>query len=153
MMRNLYLVQHGQAESKEVDPDRSLTDQGQRETEIIADMAAKLALAVDEIRHSGKTRAEQTATIIAQALWLQNQVVAISGLGPMDDVKPVASALAAEDRSVMLVGHLPFMARLAGYLIDGDADAMPIVFHNSGIVCLTPASGGWTVAWQLIPGS
>ena len=153
MMRNLYLVQHGQAESKEVDPDRSLTDQGQRETEIIADMAAKLALAVDEIRHSGKTRAEQTATIIAQALWLQNQVVAISGLGPMDDVKPVAKALTTEDRSVMLVGHLPFMARLAGYLIDGDEDATPVAFHNSGIVCLTPASGGWTVAWQLIPGS
>lgn len=151
-MRNLYLIQHGQAKSKEIDPDRSLTDRGRRETELIAEMTADLALTIDEIRHSGKTRAEQTAAIFAQALSLQNQVIAVSGLGPMDDVKPVAKALAAEEGSVMLVGHLPFMARLAGYLVDGDEDATPVTFHNSGIVCLTPQSDGWAVAWQLIPG-
>ncbi|MCB0194173.1 MAG: phosphohistidine phosphatase SixA [Anaerolineae bacterium] len=152
MTKYLYLVQHGLAKSKDIDPNRSLADQGQRETELMAEMAAKLELTIDEIRHSGKARAEQTAAIFGRALSIQDKVTTVSGLGPMDDVKPVVNAIMEDDRSVMLVGHLPFMGRLVGYLVSSDDNATPVAFRNSGIVCLTPEGQNWNVVWQLIPG-
>lgn len=151
-MKHLYLVQHGKAKSKDVDPDRPLTEEGQQETQLMAEMAAKLDLDIKEIRHSGKTRAEQTATIFGRALSLQGSVVAASNLGPTDDVKAVARELKDERKSVMLVGHKPFMPRMAGHLVKGDIEDSPVEFHKSGIVCLTQENGHWKVKWQLIPG-
>ncbi len=151
-MMNLYLVQHGKAESKEVNPDRPLTREGRTETELIAGMAAKIELEVAEIRHSGKTRAEQTANIFGQAFSLPDSIVAASGLGATDDVEPVGDALTEANQSVMLVGHLPFMARLTGYLVAGDPDDSPVEFRNSGVVCLAHSQAGWQVKWQLLPG-
>jgi len=148
----LYLIQHGQAKSKDVDPDRSLTDVGQQETRLMAEMAAKLDLDIVEIRHSGKTRAEQTANIFAGALALIGAVVAASGLGPTDAVQPVGDALTKAGQSVMLVGHLPFMDRLAGYLVNGDPEDSAVAFRNSGIVCLAYQDGEWQVRWRLTPG-
>lgn len=151
-MMNLYLVQHGQAESKEVNPDRPLTDQGRAETELMAGMAAKIELDAAEIRHSGKTRAEQTAMIFGTALSIPDRVTVASGLGPVDDVELVGDALTEANQSVMLVGHLPFMARLTGYLVEGDPHTAPVEFRNSGIVCLAHSQAGWQVKWQLLPG-
>jgi phosphohistidine phosphatase len=69
----------------------------------------------------------------------------------MDDAGPVAAALARETGPVMLVGHLPFLARLAGLLLTGDPERMVIQFRNSAIVCLAREEDGWLVAWILTP--
>ena len=37
----VYLVQHGKAQSKDVDPSRSLTERGRQETERVAALAAR----------------------------------------------------------------------------------------------------------------
>lgn len=148
----LYLVQHGHAESKDVNPEQPLLDRGQQETLLMAEMAAKLDLDVQEIRHSGKARAEQTAAIFGRALSLMGNVVAVSGLNPTDDVQPVADALAREERLIMLVGHLPFLSRLVGLLVNGDPENAPVAFRNSGIVCLEREEAGWRVRWRLTPG-
>ncbi len=58
---------------------------------------------------------------------------------------------------LMLVGHLPFLSRLASLLLVGDPERALVRFRMGGIVCLTgePAgaggTGGWMVAWMLIP--
>lgn len=148
----LYLIQHGQAKSKDVDSERHLTEAGEQETQLMAEMAAKLGLDIAEIRHSGKTRAEQTATIFARALALLGDVTAASGLGPTDDVQPVGDALTEAGQPVMLVGHMPFMDRLAGYLVNGDPADSAVEFQNSGIVCLAHQDGDWQVRWRLTPG-
>jgi len=148
----LYLVQHGQAESKDVNPEQPLSERGRQETLLMAEMAAKLNLGAHEIRHSGKLRAEQTAAIFGRALSLMGNVVAISGLNPTDDVQPVADALANEERNIMLVGHLPFLSRLVGLLVTGDPERSPVAFRNSGIVCLEREEDGWRVRWYLTPG-
>jgi phosphohistidine phosphatase len=147
----IYLVQHGQAEPKERNPDRPLTVRGRQDTQAVADLAQRLGLEVRQIRHSGKTRAEETATILGEALGPADGVVAASGLGPLDDVKPVAKELSKVSQPVMLVGHLPFMQRLAGELIVGDSDSAPVKFQNSGIVCLTREDEDWQVAWIATP--
>lgn len=148
----LYLVQHGIAKNKEEDPERPLAAPGREETELMAEMAAKLDLGIDEIRHSGKIRAEQTAAIFGRALQLTGNVVQADGLGPVDDVGPVAAEMAEETRDIMLVGHLPFMPRLTGFLVNGDQDDSPVAFRNSGVVCLTRENGDWRVLWQILPG-
>ena len=60
---NIYLVQHGEAEAENVDPARPLTERGRQDAGRVAAFAARLGLAVHQIRHGGKTRAEQTSSI------------------------------------------------------------------------------------------
>ena len=117
----------------------------------MAAFAARLDLEVGQIRHSGKTRAEQTAAILGEALSPPGGVVAVSGLAPKDDVAPVAKALARELLPVTLVGHLPFLARLAGLLVTGDPERRVVQFRNAGIVCLTLEGDRWLVTWILTP--
>jgi len=147
----IYLVQHGQTNPKNVDPTRSLSEQGRQEVEQVATFAARLDLEVAQIRHSGKARAEQTAAILGETLSPPGGVTAVSGLAPLDDVRPVADALAREPQPVMLVGHLPFLGRLVGLLAAGDPDRGVVQFRNGGIVCLTREEDRWLVAWILTP--
>jgi len=148
---NVYLIQHGEAEPKSLDPARPLTEPGRQAMERVAATAARLDLEVVQIQHSGKTRAEQTATILGQALSPPGGVVAVSGLAPKDDVRPVAGALAEASHPMMLVGHLPFLSRLAGLLVTGDPDRAVVQFQNAAIVCLARQEGRWLVAWILTP--
>lgn len=147
----VYLVQHAEAKSKEVDPDRSLTDKGSHETRGVAALAARVGVEVHQIRHSGKTRARQTAEILGEALSPAAGVQAVSGLGPLDDVEPVAEELGAALRPLMLVGHLPFMERLAGQLLVGDPDQAVVQFNNAGVVCLAKEEERWQVIWVATP--
>jgi phosphohistidine phosphatase len=146
-----YLVQHGEAEPKSVDPARPLSGRGRQDVQRVAAFAAQMGLDVQQIRHSGKARAEQTAAILGQALSPPGGVVEAPGLAPNDDVGPVADELRRELQPVMLVGHLPFLARLAGLLLTGDPDRPVVQFCNAGIVCLTRGEGRWQVEWALTP--
>jgi len=153
-MPDLYLVQHGEAEPESVDPARGLTARGRADVERVAAFAARLGLGVHQIRHSGKTRAEQTAALLAAALSPPGGVLAAPGLAPKDDVRPVADALAREPKPVMLVGHMPFLGRLAALLICGDVEASALRFRNGGIACLTRGEreqDRWMVCWVLTP--
>jgi phosphohistidine phosphatase len=78
-------------------------------------------------------------------------VVADECLSPLDDVEPVAESLAREGKVVMLVGHLPFMERMAGHLVAGDAEHPVVKFHNGGVVCLEQGEPGWQVSWIVTP--
>ena len=147
----IYLVQHGEAQPKSVDPARPLTERGRQDAQRVAAFAVRMGLKVEQIRHSGKTRAEQTAAILGEALSPPEGVVAVSNLAPKDDVAPVAEALANEPQPVMLVGHLPFLARLAGLLVTGNPEHPVVQFRNATIICLTRAEDRWLVAWILTP--
>ena len=59
----LFLVQHGISASKDIDPEKGLTNQGRVETERIAQVAKGYMIKVEKIVHSGKKRAGQTATV------------------------------------------------------------------------------------------
>jgi phosphohistidine phosphatase len=147
----VYLVQHGEALAEEQDPDRPLSDLGREHTKWVADVAARLGVEVAQIRHSGKTRAEETAEILGRALEPAEGVAAVSGLSPLDDVEPVGDELERGADSIMLVGHLPFMERMAGYLLTGDAEQPVIDFTNAGIVCLERHEERWQALWILTP--
>ena len=148
----LYLIQHGKSLPKDQDPDQGLSEDGATETERIASLAQGYGVRVSQIRHSVKTRARQTAEILARALKPQNDIREISGIKPMDDVAACAAKI-DPDENVMLVGHLPFMERITSYLITGSIDQPVIKFQNSGIVCLDkdPETQSWVIKWTLMP--
>jgi phosphohistidine phosphatase len=151
---DLYLMQHGEAVAAEVDPDRPLADAGRAHAAAVAAHAAACGVRVDRVVHSRKTRAVQTAQILARALGCTD-VDAVDGLKPNDDV--VAAGLALVDRqapgSLAVVGHLPFLDRLASLLVTGNPDAHVVAFRNGGLVHLVPREpgAGFAVAWALTP--
>ena len=91
-VRHLYLVQHGEAKSKEEDPERPLSETGRKTVEHVAAWAARMGLGVTLIRHSGKLRAQQTAAIFLENLQPPGGMEAYPGLNPHDDVSPVSRA-------------------------------------------------------------
>ncbi len=148
---NLLLAQHGQAKTKEEDPERSLDVVGVESAEKVAKWLYASGVEVTEIRHSGKRRAEQTASIFAKYLSPQHGVKATPGLNPMDDVRRAADDLREYPGSLMFVGHLPFMSRLTGFLVAGDPDLELVRFQNAGVVCLREYEGRWSVEWMVVP--
>ena len=147
----LYLVQHGIAKSEAEDPERSLTEAGAAVVERMADWAARIGLVIDRIRHSGKRRAEQTASILARRLKPAQGVAAIGGLNPGDDVRATAKSLQSDQGQVMLVGHLPHLSRLANLLLVGDPEGGIVRFRNAGMVVLSSQEGKWGLDWAITP--
>ena len=148
----LFLVQHGINLPKEKDPRKGLSEEGVADTERIAGVAAGYGVRVSTIVHSGKTRAEQTARIMAGHLKPVKGVQEMSGMGPLDDVAGFARGLDLQGNT-MLVGHLPFLEKLAAYLITGKESITVFKMQNAGIVCLDfyPGSDRIVIKWALMP--
>lgn len=148
----IYLAQHGKNLPKDVDPDKGLSGEGREDVERVASAARKYGLEVDVIKHSGKKRARETAEILAASLNPPQGVLAISGLGPLDDVANLAAAMAAQE-DVIFVGHLPFMERLVSYLVGGTPERPVLKFQNGGMVCLDKEGTDreWMIRWMLVP--
>ncbi len=147
----VYLVQHGLAMDQSEDAARPLSDQGR---EGVSRTAGFLSLFEKPrpvwIGHSGKLRAGQTADMFAEA-WGGIAVKQVADLAPNDDPGIWSAHLAELSEDVMLVGHLPYMQRLAGLLICGDACSDPVRFRNGGVLCLQKGESGWTVLWHINP--
>lgn len=147
----LYLVQHGEAKSEDEDPERPLTDGGAREVRRVADVAGRAGVVtVGRIVHSGKTRARQTAEAWGETFGVAADEV--EGLSARDDPSIWATQVASEQADVMLVGHLPHLARLTGLLVAGDAERPVVAFQHAGLVGLQRDATGWSVFLVLPPG-
>lgn len=147
----LYLVQHGKAASKELDPQRGLTEEGRSEIERIAEFIKSSNLRIDYLWHSGKRRAEQTAEILVEVVEAKT-VTVHDGLGPNDEVKPFEDEIMSADGDVMVVGHMPFLGKLASLLLTSLESANMIMFKNGGVVCLSYCEENqWQIDWAVTP--
>jgi phosphohistidine phosphatase len=147
----VFLVQHGDAEFVTPDHERPLTGPGAEAVRRMASWAAQAGVKVEQIRHSGMKRTEQTAAILAGRLSPAEGVTAAPGLKPDDNVRPMAEALSQEQKSVMLVSHLPFLSRLVGLLLVGDPESDVVQFQRAGIVCLSQQQEKWSIRWVMLP--
>jgi phosphohistidine phosphatase len=153
---DIFLIQHAQAKSSEEDPARPLSKEGEANIRRVSEYADKLGVKIDCIYHSGKERSKQTAEILAE-YGVTDKVEAKSGLNPGDEVIPIKDwmeRLASEGiPSIAIVGHLPFLDRLASLLVAVVEDAHVVEFQNSGIVKLIPKSSGigYSIQWILTP--
>jgi phosphohistidine phosphatase len=148
----LYLVQHAEAKREEEDPARDLTVKGLQDIRRVAAFAGQLSLAVTRIWHSGKTRAQSTAEVLAAALKPAQGMAATDGLAPLDDPGIWAARIGQVAENTVLVGHLPHLARLAALLLGGRTDSSVINFKMGCLVCLRRSENGqWGVEWMVIP--
>jgi phosphohistidine phosphatase len=148
----LYLVQHAEAKNEAEDPARDLTEKGRIDIEDVAHHLKRIKVQVRQIVHSGKTRARSTASILNTHLKPPAGVSGAPGLSPLDDPEIWAGRIAALDEDILLVGHLPHLARLAGVLMCGDKERMAINFQMGGVVRLRRMEAGqWAVDWMIVP--
>ena len=148
----LYLVQHGEAVAKALDPERPLTEEGRANSQKAASFLKAAGVRVDEIRHSARTRALQTAEIFAALLAPRG---ALRQTDPLDQEAPEESIRDLLERTaanVMIVDHLPALPKLAALLLTGQAEHELVQFRNAGVVCLERTDERkWRLAWALPP--
>lgn len=148
----LYLCQHGHAVAKATDPDRPLSDTGQTAIDQLVDFLKGQDLSVSEIFHSDKTRARQTAELLAEAFETNRPIQSLSDVNPKDDPKIFAVRLANRQNDVLLVSHLPFLSKLASLLVTGENHWDLLTFVPGSIACLESSeNNGWSVIWMLRP--
>lgn len=148
----LYLVQHAESKREEEDPARPLSERGWEDIRRVAGFLKERGIRVSKILHSGKLRAKQTAEALAEAVRPEEGVKRADALAPLDDPNLWADRLREEVKDLMLVGHLPHLAKLAGLLLVGDLGRKPVEFRQGGIVCLAKdETGNWSALWILTP--
>jgi phosphohistidine phosphatase len=147
----LYLVQHAEARSSEEDPSRGLSERGIQNITKVALYASKMGISISQIFHSGKTRANQTARVLADYLKVTN-VSETEGIAPMDDPRIWAGRLSDLKKDIMLIGHLPHLDLFSSLLLCGDKDKKVIGFRMGGIVCLRRDNdSNWSLEWMITP--
>jgi len=137
-----YLVRHGAAAPGPDDRARPLTPEGRAEVEATTRALLAHGVEVAAIHHSGLARARETAEILGRALAPGGGVHATTGLAPEDDPDVARAELELATEPLMLVGHLPHLARLAAALV-GAAGVEGFRFTPGTALGLRRDLGGW----------
>jgi len=107
----VYLVQHGDAVPKEVDPDRPLTDTGRPDVERLAKFLNAAKVRVSRIILSGKSRAQQPPRS-SPSSGRNVSIDAMSGLNPDDPPMKFAKQIEEIGAGAVIISHLPFLSLL-----------------------------------------
>ena len=146
-----YLVRHGEAVSQALNGERPLTPGGRRDVERLGQAAAKRGIQPGQIFHSGLLRAQQTAEILSESLRPVEGVRDLAGLRPDDDPVIAKAELESSTASLMLVGHLPHISRLASFLVAGNAEEELVQFAPATMLALFYENHRWKILWKIAP--
>lgn len=148
----LYLVQHGEAVTKDVDPDRPLSSDGANAVLRMTTFLSNAGISVDRVLHSGKTRAKQTAEIFAKSIAESGLTEAISGINPNDPVDEFIPFIESLNTPTMIVGHLPFMAKLVSELLVHSNEVALVEYQPGSMVCMNKdENNNWVINWMIRP--
>ena len=149
----LYLAQHGEAHSKEQDPNRPLTKKGVDDVEHIAKFLQRAGIQVNRVIHSGKLRAQQTAEHLAKHIADHIELETTGIINPNDSPETFAWQSGSWEDDTLIVGHLPFLARLVSHLINGEEELLMVAFQPGSVVCLERLKDEqWVINWMIRPG-
>jgi phosphohistidine phosphatase len=139
---DLYLVRHAFAAHADParwpdDAERPLTDEGITRFRAAARGLSRLVPAVDSMLSSGYARAWQTAQLLHEvAGWLEPVECPALEAG-----RPASSALdilqGSIAHSIALVGHEPYLSRLASLLCTGSEDGLQLELKKGAVASLT----------------
>ncbi|CAA9556180.1 MAG: hypothetical protein AVDCRST_MAG88-1127 [uncultured Thermomicrobiales bacterium] len=164
----LYLLRHGDAADRvtggyERDEDRPLTEKGREEARRAAAALANLGVAVDLLLTSPLLRASQTATLAAERLRPRRGPERSAAFAPGRRPEETLDALRSyegEDtepdapRRVVLVGHMPDLGNLAGWLVWGRGD-LTVTLRTGGLCRIDlpgrPGAARGELRWLLPP--
>lgn len=148
----LFLVQHGEACTKEVSPERPLTDQGREDVDRLASFLKHAGIQVDRVIHSGKLRALQTAVRLADVIAPGVELETSGLINPNDNPKAFDWQSESWNKDTLIVGHLPFMAKLVSHLVFEDENRIIVAYQPGSVICLHYSSDSrWQIAWMIRP--
>ena len=147
---NLYILQHGEAVPKEIDPERPLSEHGNRDIRILALHMQNMDAQLGNVFHSGKLRAEQSARIIAETLSPEILPVKTEGLNPNDDAAVIIGDIEQMNENILIASHMPFVSRLCSTLLTGTTEA-EFASVPGTLFCLEKADDKWRLAYMLRP--
>ena len=159
---DIYILRHGIAVEHgspgvAKDSDRELTPKGERRLGQVADAMEVMELSFDLILSSPFVRARQTAEIIAEAMGAKKKLELSSDLVPDGSMKKLIESLNKLDptpKSVLLVGHEPYLSGLISLLVFGE-EISAVTMKKGGLCKLTagPLKNGRcaTLEWLLTP--
>ncbi|HEX6663750.1 MAG TPA: histidine phosphatase family protein [Gaiellaceae bacterium] len=157
---NLYLVRHAFAAHADPsrwpdDSKRPVTADGARRFAAAARGLRRLVPDVDVVLSSGFARAWETAEILRDVTgWPEPRECAALEAG-----KPAESGLEAlrerDEASVALVGHEPYLSRLASLLCAGGEDVMNLELKKGAVAFVVvdgePSPGNGLLRWSVRP--
>lgn len=121
MATSVYLLRHGRAEAglSKADVDRDLTEEGQVEIQAAARALCAQGVTFDWCLSSPLRRAQQTAELVWNELGLSAPLETVSELccGAVPKLVTAKIAGVADNGSVLVVGHMPDLVYIAGYLL------------------------------------
>jgi phosphohistidine phosphatase len=145
-MKTLYIVRHGKsvpAGTNIPDADRMLTDTGVTRTIKIAAYIAELKPAIDRILASPAERAYDTALILADKLGLPASIIETREklfTGDDSDALDMIADLDDSLQTVMVVGHNPYITRLANRFANPVLESLP----TTGVVSVHVNTPSWS---------
>ncbi len=151
----LFLIQHGPAIPKEIDPEHGLSEEGINAVNKTAQALSQLGVTFDLIIASTKKRSIETARIIAEKVGYSNDDILQTDSLKAKATKEQTISILSEHKdknSILLVGHLPSLVELVSYLI---SDSKVNIQYEMGGCCmidfekLEKASG--SLKWFLSP--
>ena len=118
----VYLLRHGIAEEERLtlrDADRALTREGKKKLYQVLQTAAKADVRPSLILSSPLKRALQSAEIAKEVLEYGGEILQTNLLAPSSSVEQVWQEIRVyrSEASLLLTGHNPLFAHLAGYLL------------------------------------
>ncbi len=148
-------MQHGKSLSKTEDPRQPLSPEGREGILKSAKAIAKMGLHFDLILCSTKTRARETAEIVAEVMgYPADQIKEYSEFKPLGPPEEAVKILQGykDARGVFIAGHLPSLAEIASYLLGGEKKVK--VHFEFGCLCridtdLIPGNG--ELVYLLLP--
>ena len=123
----IWILRHAKAEEggpDTPDEERALTPGARKKMSAAALTIARLEPKFDAILTSPLRRARQTAEPVARALGQRDDLIETDALSPGADPKEILREIEKRRmKRVLLVGHMPHLGRLLGYLLTGRSNA------------------------------
>jgi phosphohistidine phosphatase len=137
----LYLMQHGQAVPETENPEQPLSREGVVQIQASAAAMKKLGIAPDLIVCSPKKRSRQSAALVAEGVnYPYSDILETEAVKPAAPADDTVSFLRQNPAytSILIVGHLPSLIRIASLLLGGDTPVR-LRFENGGLCRLDTA--------------
>ncbi len=156
----IYILRHGIAVDRgspdyAQDSDRPLTPKGERELLKIAEAMEALELRFDVILSSPYVRARQTAEIVADIFDVRSKLEFSDNLTPSGSPKKLVNEINDKaPKSILLVGHEPYLSQFVSLLVAGDS-GLALTLKKGGLCKLSSesltAGRCATLDWLLTP--
>ncbi len=161
-MTTLYLLRHGiafdaDARRHESDSDRRLTPEGEKKIRRIAGNLRTLGVELDLVLTSPFARAHRTAEIVVEVFKIRKKFAVSDDLAVGGSPEALLRHLNEHHtsaRSVMLVGHEPYLSELISILLVGDT-GLALDLKKGGLCKLAMTRPNFgrcaTLEWLLPP--